>query len=66
MADPPTTQASLDRREDNQLKLAYAVFESEHDALHAGRQGETRQVTLLHTSFGRGLVEPAEDRSCPT
>jgi len=66
MTDPRVTTVSTDKPEDKQLKLIYAVFDIDEETPPADRQGETRQVTILHTSYGRGLVEPAEDRACPT
>ncbi len=71
VSDPQATQVPADRRDDRQPKLVYAVFEIDQETLRAEglRQegdAETRQVTILHTSYGRGLVYPAEDRSCPT
>ncbi len=56
-------------REELPPKLAYAMFDTDPESLlkdPQDRESEIRQVTILHTSYARGLIEPAEDRSCPT
>ena len=66
MADPRATQDSDDKRTDRQPSLMYAAFDTDQAALPTDRDRAIRQLTILHTGYGRGLVEPAEDSSCPT
>ncbi len=66
MIEPQATPPVAEEPETRQATILYTVLDADQGSPPTEEGQGIRRVTILHTGYGRGLIEPAEDRSCPT